>query len=641
MALTANSELYGAVHDEGVNRVIRHVMRQRPSLFNYGTALVKADPRLLCARIDAAPSVTELMTVLPPIPLLPAGLDLTALSDLGISLSGAANLALDFAFQLTDLEIDFHPGDVITLPPELSPPHQAQHFSFRAKVCGGLSCIPEEILKRIPIPRNPRFPGMVRPAGRERRHLESRNVDWHRRRTDSELSTASLLAEYLPRLRQPRPPFFPVNRLECFCIELFGTGSGDFEGEVGNQRMLLTVDRFELKDIEPKGLENSIECYMHILATRVILPEVSNLISELAFHVQPLPDASGILGSIQLSASTSVPNNPALEDNQLKLFLNLRQLTLIIPPIVIEEDGGAPTPTRITRSRTRTGPAHLTGAVSEAAFREVFEVIRNSGIFRIQVEPQSLPLLGVTGSAEADIEFHLTGGTVEFQSDGTIRISELDIKWDKLDVTIGINLPRLCFQACYPLLWPPWYDCVELGCLFERNPDISFTLHLPTGFTTEVSLNAGLKTYYGLGAPNEWLVYITPSKVDVDVIDIADTVGDILESALNSAAAALGLPSWAGGIISSITDLVRSLLDLPDDLGEWLQGLIFDTLGIRTTIADYLSVWLADSMPIFRLEDPAVLFEAEGSLVPVGIPIEYIEAKVSDTEITIIGDVEA
>ena len=46
-------------------------------------------------------------------------------------------------------------------------------------------------------------------------------------------------------------------------------------------------------------------------------------------------------------------------------------------------------------------------------------------------------------------------------------------------------------------------------------------------------------------------------------------------------------------------------------------------------------------MPIFRLEDPAVLFEAEGSLVPVGIPIEYIEAKVSDTEITIIGDVEA
>jgi hypothetical protein len=35
---TDNCDLYGAIHEDGINRVVRHIMRQRPSLFNYGTA---------------------------------------------------------------------------------------------------------------------------------------------------------------------------------------------------------------------------------------------------------------------------------------------------------------------------------------------------------------------------------------------------------------------------------------------------------------------------------------------------------------------------------------------------------------------------------------------------------------------------
>ena len=38
MAFTDNCDLYAAVHEDGVNLVIRHIMRQRPSLFNYGTS---------------------------------------------------------------------------------------------------------------------------------------------------------------------------------------------------------------------------------------------------------------------------------------------------------------------------------------------------------------------------------------------------------------------------------------------------------------------------------------------------------------------------------------------------------------------------------------------------------------------------
>jgi hypothetical protein len=39
LALTSNSDLYAAIRDEGINRVVKHIIRQRPSLFKYGTIL--------------------------------------------------------------------------------------------------------------------------------------------------------------------------------------------------------------------------------------------------------------------------------------------------------------------------------------------------------------------------------------------------------------------------------------------------------------------------------------------------------------------------------------------------------------------------------------------------------------------------
>ena len=632
-------------------------MRQRPSLFNYGTILVKSNPSLLCSQIDAAPGVTELITLLPRVPLLPSdATNIQELTDLGIDLSAATNLGLDFAAQLTDIQIDFHPGDVFTLPSELNPPLQPQKMAFHGKLCAGLSCIPKNIRRWLPpVVVDLGNPGMIRRSGRKlnQRLRAYQNSDSSASSTfTSNLSAvdATMMLDSPPReinrTRFPFPifPIFPIDKLECFCIELFGVGSSQFQGQAGNQKMLLNMDGIELKDLAPVGLENSIECYMEILLERVLLPQISDVVSELAFslhEIPPPPDPTN-LGSIQISAATSVPHNPAIEDNQLKLFINLEQLTLNIPPITIGAGGSSnPPPTRITRNRTRTGPADMTAAVSEKVFQKIFGVIRDTGKFKINVAPQTLTVLGVTGSVSANIEFHLANGSVSFQSDGTIKIDELDIKWDKLDVTFGLNIPKFCIEVPVPVLYPPFYEMVTLGCLFDKNPDLSFTLHLPTGFTSEISANAGIKTYYGLGTPNEWLVYMTPSRVDFDFIDYADTIGDILDTALNAAINALGLPSWADPFVDSLVDLVRGLLDIPDDIGEWLQNLIFDTLGVETTIETYIAIWLADSMPIFTLEDPKEVMKAEGNLIPVKIPIEYLGATVDDNELTLILDVGA
>src|SRR4030042_1356291 len=122
MPFTDKSDLYAALNEDGINNVATHIMRQRPSLFNYGTALVAAKPELLCERIVATPDVINrgnpLITIEDPLPVLGTN----------------GTVALNFCFQLTKARIDFHPGDIITLPPELNPPLAKQSFAIYIRV---------------------------------------------------------------------------------------------------------------------------------------------------------------------------------------------------------------------------------------------------------------------------------------------------------------------------------------------------------------------------------------------------------------------------------------------------------------------------------------------------------------------------
>ena len=126
MSFTSNSDIYVAVQDAGINRVVKHVMRQRPSLFNYGTVLISQDIQLLCSAIDADPAVfaadNPLVTVIDPLPVV------------------GTNYAMNYAIQLTNGLIDFYPGNIITLPPGLNPPLPAQELAVHFGFCAGLGC---------------------------------------------------------------------------------------------------------------------------------------------------------------------------------------------------------------------------------------------------------------------------------------------------------------------------------------------------------------------------------------------------------------------------------------------------------------------------------------------------------------------
>ena len=107
MPFTDNSDIYFAIHDVGINRMVKHVMRKRPSLFNYGTSLFLSNPRLLCEAIDVAPEVVSAgnptIHVLDPLPV------------------PGMSAGLNFCVQLSKGEIDFHQGNVFGLPSELTP----------------------------------------------------------------------------------------------------------------------------------------------------------------------------------------------------------------------------------------------------------------------------------------------------------------------------------------------------------------------------------------------------------------------------------------------------------------------------------------------------------------------------------------
>lgn len=270
MAFTDNSELYGAIHEDGIKLVVQHIMRQRPSLFNYGTDFVVARPHLLCRPINPAPAVIQrgnpLITVEDPLPVL--------------GTNGA--VGLDFCFQLTSAEIDFHPGNVFTLPSELSPPLGAQRFAIHVYICGGLGCPSRDAVDKIPPPPPP-------PPDQEERETK-------------------------------KPPTVPhPEELECFCMDLFVVGHVEVTGMVGDQRLLGKVDGLEIVDIKPEGLENSQECYLNLLIQLVILPRVSIAIPKMVFDILNLATITLSLSP----TSPAIPNNPAIEDDQVKVFIDL------------------------------------------------------------------------------------------------------------------------------------------------------------------------------------------------------------------------------------------------------------------------------------------------------------------------------
>jgi hypothetical protein len=603
MALTDNCDVFVGVNEAALNRLVTHVFRQRPSLVNIGSPSVVANPDLLCSSITPAhPVVVQRKN-----PLVKLGPDLPV---------AGTPLLMEYAFQLAAAEVDIHKNDIVTLPPELSP-MRTQSMAVHARVCAGLGC-----------------PGDRIDVGR--------------------LPTGPIITTHVPK--PPRKIFVPFRELECFCLDLFVALGADFAGPAGDQHLLGRLDGLEIVDLAPTGLEDAIECYAKLAIQFGLLPQLA---LPVIFFSQGVPGVATI--SVEPTVPPAVANNPALEDDTLKLFLDVNVGPAPPPGPGGGGGGGSAPPTfpGSPRARTRTGPFDAQAALSEDAVEALFTAVRDGFSFNETVSGSFGPF-----SASATAAGHLENGTIDLKANNSIAIDELDLQFDILRACIGLDIPEICVGG-FCILGIPFDGCaIRLPeiCIFSANPDIQFCLDIAPFVRFELSAAVRPIMKYSVNpgrlpgmndwdahdamVPNHWQLYLDPLTIDLDLFDFADAIGDLLDDALDAALdTILGpLPQWAKDLIKAILgpiiDVVRAILDFGDDFVEWLSQLIGVSLGLGNLILQLIADYLASGHPLFEFPDPIqVMPAAPGPLMPVLVPLEFIDVHTNADELVLDADV--
>jgi hypothetical protein len=143
----------------------------------------------------------------------------------------------------------------------------------------------------------------------------------------------------------------------------------------------------------------------------------------------------------------------------------------------------------------------------------------------------------------------------------------------------------------------------------------------------------------------QWRVFCDPQTIDLDPFDFADTVGDLFEQALTDAVDAL-LPHGPVrdlilAAIGSVADLLRTLLDIPDDISEWLSDLFNVSFGVFNLILQFVADFFGKCVSFFQLDDPYPMFPKTSELAEVMVPIQHLTATVSDVELVVTADIGA
>ncbi|MGO1079607.1 hypothetical protein [Inquilinus sp. CA228] len=267
------ADVYGAITDAALNWIVGFAHVRAPFLFNYVAPTVQAvlgpdqkmvgvqDLWLTCAPVPDSP-----------LPGVPKYRRMPPFQLPGIP------IGLPYSVQIVDAKIDFHPGDQVTLPEELLPPLRDQTLALRTQLLFGLACVPDGIVEVL-----------------TRQHFGFTDL-------------------------RPQFSVLPVTELQCFVLDLYATGrlavqSTAQPGPYPLQQIRLQVDGIEIVDITPKGLEGAVECYLRAILKGYVLPKLVLGLEELILRTL------GITFTPHLTLG--LPNNPAAEQNELRVWLDL------------------------------------------------------------------------------------------------------------------------------------------------------------------------------------------------------------------------------------------------------------------------------------------------------------------------------
>lgn len=262
MPLTANCDVFAAIHDEGINRVAKHIMQRRPSLFNYATPSFIDRPELLCSKIDVEPAIAVN----------------------GDPIIGEATpwhvpgtqppVMLEYCVQLLTAQVDFHPGGTISLPPQIGT-LDPQSFAIHAAATAGVGVLDEAL---------------------------AQGLHW--------------FSGHKTRAPQVFPSVGQVTDRLCFKLELFVAGLVRIVEVAGEYRIVPTITHFEIVNITPDDLETVLEYALKTFVQYALFPKLTFSLETLTFQLMEII-------TVHLKPAAAVPTNPAIEDHQLKTFVDV------------------------------------------------------------------------------------------------------------------------------------------------------------------------------------------------------------------------------------------------------------------------------------------------------------------------------
>lgn len=341
-------------------------------------------------------------------------------------------------------------------------------------------------------------------------------------------------------------------------------------------------------------------------------------------------------------------------------------------------------------------------AASENAFNKV--------LLAAAKKLESVPPISGNGSlgpfsASYSIGFKITGGTIDLTNAGTVHIKELDLTYDPLVITLGIDLPHIHIGGeCIipnPLPWGP--SCLlrlpEIN-IWGANPDITIPINLSglvvSEFSGEFSVNTNKQVLMAKGArtthqahfdpdasneirdrfrsrissaipilpssavnsiadafvpfvksnlADKWQFFLHDNWHNLDIIDIADTAGNILRNLTDHILDTIlsPVPAILRGIVrailSVIIDAIVAVLDIGDDLIEWLSSVFQTSFGLLDIIAQLIINFIGSMVPFYQFESPYPIIEDNSGLIPVLVPVEKLNVTINDKEFIVGADI--
>jgi hypothetical protein len=288
----------------------------------------------------------------------------------------------------------------------------------------------------------------------------------------------------------------------------------------------------------------------------------------------------------------------------------------------------------------------LLAAIHESSVNEIFREARENLDYVLEIDES-----GGAFRIFGNITFDVPRGTIEFVpgSADFVRLDEVDIRTD-INLTLRITIPEIAIPEL----------CVDIPCVGEvctprivliPSTNIFIPLDLPP-ITSEVS-GDGMIIPELVNCSDHlddcsdrtekiWILklQLNPLTADIDLIDIADTLGDLFESIAQGVLEELFGP--VGDIIYTIIGepiewLIRTVLDIGDDISEFFFRLLSDTFELHSFFADILED-LAGKIVIedFDNEFEILPEDEEEGLPPVTVEISKVEVDITeDKELTI------